>query len=234
MIDIPGPILSQSKAKTYAKKWFKIFDKDKDGKLYLDEIRTLDNLLVKTFGFKQDDDFLIKLLQLLDPDQKGFITAKDFEEIILKYLCLTKYVNSNSNYISGKIANSEVSGISSYLDLNQYGTLNSKIDCFGDRKPMKSPKSQIASSVKSELMEDCEEDDLKINNIFNTYEYEKTKVGRKKRVFKVGESSGGYSFEKRVNMELIGGKRSEYKCSYLNKLKIASFGDYNSEVNKYF
>lgn len=184
MLDPSGPILQASQASKYAQRWFTLFDNDNDGKLYLDEIRALDDILVKTFNFRQDDDLLIKLLQILDPDQKGYITQKDFEEIIMKYLCHTNFKNANSNYLSKKMANSNVSGVGSYLDLGQYGTYDSG---FNDKEINRSYEGKIASSVKSEIMQD-ENDfkrELEINNIFVTDEEEsKYEVIENKRLRK--------------------------------------------------
>lgn len=242
MIDLTSPMMPPSDANKFAKRWFNIFDKDKDGKLYLDEIRSLDSILIKTFNFRQDDDLLIKLLQILDPEQKGYITQNDFEEIIMKYLCLSKFKNAHSGYMSKQLLNSNHSWANSYLDLGKYGTFDSRPGDAQKKGYVASPDGKLASSVKSEIIEENDEELLpRINNVFNTCddrEKEKDEVegrGRKKRVLKVSEQSEIFKDEPDFSFEECTVKNNDKERTsglYKDRFNVASFGDHqNSGVN---
>lgn len=237
MIEMSGAILSRSKASFYAKKWFEIFDKDKDGKLYLDEIKSLDVLLAGLFRLRQDEDYLVKLIQILDCDQKGFITSSDFEGFILKFLCKNDVTNIRSSYISAKMTNSVVSVANSYLDLGKYGTLDSRVE------EQKGSCSKVYET-ESGLQDNDYGCKLNLNRVADDQIFAEKKMSGSCRggSLEIEKSSG------RVNRSMIGHmegcnqngqpwkhKQKDYKEGedqglYFSKLKIASFGEFQSIV----
>ena len=86
---VQGGLTDQDTCKNLAKRLFDLYDKDSSNSLEEVECGPMIADVYKTIGrnYQVDDEDRRCMMEVLDPDKKGYATLEDFEKIMKKFLC---------------------------------------------------------------------------------------------------------------------------------------------------